>query len=266
MAKEFYLELARKAGLDEKSLEAITQAIGVDGFVKALDDHLVKQQSDYSRNMDELRRKELGYQQWYTDALKTFEDNKIVVTQLTSQVNAYREAYGELTSESANANRTNGNQTTIASPVTGDWVSRKELTDHIAKLGEQAVELVSVMTDCGIDYYSRFNERLPSADLKKFALEKNLPLSAAYDAFIRPKLEEKVNKTTEERIKQAREEGARDALAKHNIPVDTKPADPHFLFDRPAAKPGEGPQTEHERVGAFTDFFNSPEMQEAARK
>ena len=255
--KDYWLKLARDNGVPDDKVQLLAEAFSVDGFVKALDDGFLRH-DDYSRQSDEIRKNREELKTWYENVLRTTEENKRTVDQVNTQLSAYRETYGELTGDNHRLTAT------VASSVTGDWISKKDFEEHMGRLGEQAVELVSVMTDAGIDYYSRFNEKLPVADLKKFAIDRKLPLSAAYEAFIRPKLDERASKDVDERVKRAREEGAREALARHQLPVDTRPPEPHFLFDRPAAD--KVPANDHERVAAFTDFFNSADMQEAARK
>ena len=253
---EFWSKLAQEAGASPEKVQALQQALEDDKVLKAISDRALAR-DDYSRNMDTLRKEKEGYNTWYQQALTTFESNKKAAEDYAARVKAYQDTYGDLDPAAGRP-----------APVTptGDWIDRKAFEAELSRREAGYLGVMTGMVKFATDYQNKFGSSLDPDELVRYATEKGLPLNAAYDAYIAPRMLEKQSKDFEERLTQARAEGAKEALAKHRIPVDPRPSEPHFIFDRPAKEEGAPPSTAHERSRAFADFYSSPEMQDALLK
>lgn len=219
--KKYIEELAQAAGVSDDQKQAFLQALDNAKFAKAIDDGILRH-DDYSRNMDTLRadkekfeKEKTGYSDWYKQSLAAFEKNKQVVAQ-------YEQQYGPLDGSDPKL---------VASPTNA--VTKEELQKAMDEYSGKAVFIAKKAAQVSVDYFKRFNEPLDMDAFEKFALEKGLPIDAAYDAFIRPRVSELDQKNIDERIKAAKEEGLREGRSQSNLPVDTAPKAPHPFFDRP---------------------------------
>ena len=239
-----YLEgLAQSAGLDETTKAAVLQAASTEKFAKQLGDDILRHQ-DYSRMADELRKKEGELGIWYQDVLKITADNKKAVDDATSIAERYRQQYGDLTED--------GGKPLIASPANTAEV--KELREALQRTEANTLGLFKVGLRVATQHLKDFNEVLDTDALAKFAVEKGLTLESAYKEFVAPRVADRQKTEMDEKLKAAREEGARDALSKHKLPTDPMPRAPHPFFDRP--KPEEAPQGSRGLRDEFVQAFH----------
>ncbi len=249
--KDYWSKLAQEAGVPAERVQAFQQALEDPNLLKAISDRALAR-DEFSRQMDSLKKEKDGYTTWYNQALTSFEANKKAAEDYAARVKAYEDTYGAL---DPNARPNNNN-------VNADYIDRKTMEAELARREQGYLGVMTGMVKFATDYQSKFGQSLDPDELVKYAKEKGLTLNAAYDAYISPKLLEKQSKDFEERLAQARQEGAKEALAKHRLPNDPRPSEPHFLFDR-TAKDDTPPATPRERSSAFAEFYNSPEMQDA---
>ncbi len=246
--KNFWTNLAKDAGVPAEQVQALEGVLSNDAFAKKLEEGFARQ-SDYSRNMDTLAAEKAKVTKYYNDLLET-TSNQQVVDQVNAQLAAYRAEYGDL--GGANAPKT--------ITVNPDAIDKKTFDATI----NQIPLLLAETQRISFDYYSKFGEPLNMGEVLKINAEKGLPLSAAYDSYIAPKVAEKQTKEWENKLANAKKEGADEYARTHQMPIDSKPADSHFLFDRPAKE--QELKTDRDRVDAFRDFFRSPEMAAAAAR
>lgn len=199
-----------------------------------------RRQSDYSREMDRIRQREqeldatlseanervAGWQDWYNTASQEYEDMKRQVAMSTPD--------DDLT----------------AHPSTG--LSKEELQAELAARDRMAIAYADVLTDIKIEHKERFHEKLDTNKVTEYALKRGLPLDAAYREFIAPREKEIMKKEQEEMLAKAREEGAREALTKHRLPIVSGPLESHTLDLAPSAKTNSG-----DRVAAAVARWNS---------
>lgn len=217
-----YLEsLAQAAGATQEELAVALKVFGSEAVTKKLGEDLMLR-PEFSRRMDELTKKEKSYETWYQDVLKTTEENKKTVAEYESLVKQYQQQYGEI----------EGGTRMIASPTFDEKKIREEYDNRLKQLESNTLGLFKTGLKIATKHLKEFDEVLDTDALAKFAVENNLSLEAAYDKFVSPRVQEKQSKEWEEKLRLAREEGAKDALSKHHLPLDTKPSTPHPFFDR----------------------------------
>ena len=173
-------------------------------------------QSDYSRRMDALKADRGKWEKFYNDLVvwKANEEARLAQVQ------------GERTTQ----------QQQTTQPVLGEYISMKQFQEELARRDQVTVGLLKDGMRLASAHAVEFHEPLDTAALEKLAVEKNLSLVQAYNEMVSPRRTELQTKQYDDRLKQAREEGARDALAKHKLPVDNQPREFHVLADRDPSK------------------------------
>lgn len=261
--KQYWQELAKKAGLSDEKAKAVLDALGdetvhkafAEGFVPTSHYHstLDKQKGEYEGQLKAANEKLTGYDKWYRE---TAQPAYTQYQQAFQNLKRYEELYGPI-ENNADARR--------AATATG--LTKEEVQKMLEQRDVAYASLSKDIAYATTDYLQRFKEPLDMDALEKYAIEKNLPIRQAYKEFVNPKLEEARTTEFEAKLKAAREEGARDALSKHKLPVDTKPREITGSFwDRKvveAEKMTPNQQERHSRE-AFFEGWNNPEPAKAA--
>lgn len=200
-----------------------------------------RRQSDYSREMDRIRQREqeldatlteaneriAGWQDWYNTASQEYDDMKRRVAMNTVE-----------------------DDQPTAPPTQG--LTKEDLAQELAARDRMAIAFADVLTDIKIEHKERFHEKLDTQKVTEYALKRGLPIDAAYREFIAPREKEIQKKETEEMLARAREEGAREALTKHRLPVLSGPLETHPLDLAPSAK-----TSSNDRIAAAIARWNS---------
>lgn len=240
-----YLEsLAQEAGVEPETRDALLKALENEKFQKGIADGVLRQE-DYSRSKDELRKLEQTTKDYYNDLLKTSEHNRQVVADREAALAKYQDAYGPL----------EGGAARVAAPP-ADSVTKKELEEALTRLGQQSIMVTKKAMFAASDHLKRFGEVLDPDALEKLALEKGLSIDMAYQELIRPKLDALQTKTHDDALKAAREEGARDALSRHKLPIDDGVKEPHPFFTHLQRDPATAAPTEGALRDSFVTAFN----------
>ena len=256
--KQYWQELAKKAGVSEDKMKAISEALGDDTVAKAFKDGFVETPTHHS-TLDRMKGEWEGratkaeteaasVRDWYAKTAKPAFDQ---FGTLTQQLQAYQQTYGAI--DGAGDVR----RAAEATGLTKEQV--KEIID--AERAQQNQGVVSLMKDMAVvtsDYQQRFKEPVDVDALEAFAIKSGLPLRQAYKEFIAPKVEEQRNSEFDAKLKAAREEGARDALSKHQLPINTQPKEAHPFFDR-TEKPEPVTELQQDRHSkeSFLEAFNN---------
>ena len=211
--KQYLSQLAKDAGVDDAKLQAALEVVGNEKVSKALSDGFLRQE-DYSRNMDGLKTKQTELTNWYNEQLKVAQTNQEIVANANKQLGQYKELYGDLDG----TNRSSG------TVDTSQFIDKKTLDEKLNTVSNQFLTITEQAVWAAGDYMAKFKEPLPIEDLKKYAIESGLPLKAAYEKFIEPRIKEIDNKTWEEKLRKAKEEGVTEGLSQRVNP--TSPGNP----------------------------------------
>ncbi len=170
-----------------------------------------------------------------------------------NEYNTYHEALEALGKPSGEVK-----PTLVTTPT--DAISRKDFEAELAKRDQQTLSLMKTGLNLVGRHYKEFQEALDTEELAKTALDKGLSLEQAYEQSVSGRRAEAQTKATEEKIRLAREEGARDFASKHKIPVDTAAKDPSPLQNNLIHKPVQG-ESQYERENrvrnSFVESWNS---------
>lgn len=217
--KAYWQEMAKKAGLSDEQQQAVSALLGDEKVGKVFADGFVTR-SDYSRDLDRTRDEWKGkvdqYDQWYKNqALPAYQQGQ----ELAQRLEAYRKTYGDLDPN----NPTGGGQSGLSRE---DML--KILDERQGQQNAAYMRVVKTLSKANVDHFKRFGEPLPD-DFEDFAVKRGGDPMDAYNAYIAPKVQEAAAQAEakkaaewEEKLKAAREEGARDALSKRGLPVEVK--------------------------------------------
>lgn len=236
--KEYAAQVAKDAGLQDDAAKAFIDSFGNEKLAKAFEDRMLAQ-SDYSRNMDALRKEKADVAKYYQDQVAITTRNQEVVNEYDTQVKRYKEIYGEL------------DGTGKASVDTSNFIDKKTFDETLAKQGQDYLSLLETGMQCAGDYIYRFKEPLDVPKLKQFAIESGLPLKLAYEKFIEPKVKEIDGVLLADKLKKAREEGVTEGLSKRDNPTDTGPAAPNGFMGNLLKKPDGAPNPRNSFVEAW---------------
>lgn len=200
-------------------------------------DNLRVEREAFGHEVTEARKKIDGWTSWYGTASQEYANQK-------EQLEAYKEEYGELTTGQKHREAAKVGLTTEEFEA--------KLNSKIQEHDVAALKFMDHLSDIKIEHRDRFKERLDTAKVFEIAGEKNLPLDAAYKEYIADRVEEQRTKDIEERIKQAKEEGAREALAAKGFPVISNNSDLTHVLDIKDA-----PRTSNDRIAAAVAAFNT---------
>jgi DNA-binding Lrp family transcriptional regulator len=219
-AKQYLTQLAQEAGLAPEEASVILKAAENEKFAKSIADSTMMR-SDYSRKMDELKAEKDKTSNWYQEVLQVTENNKKVVETTNKQLEAYRQKFGDLDGD-----------TMVATPTADVAKLKEEYENKFKTLEGNTITLLKKTATISAQHLKQFNEVLDMDALEKFVVEKGLPLEQGYKEFISPRLAEMQTKEFEAKLAAAREEGAKDALSRHKLPIDPISKEPHPFHDR----------------------------------
>lgn len=233
--REYWQGIAKKAGLTDDEAKAVEEFLGNDKVAKVFENGFVMR-PDYSRDLDKQRDKLSGeldevkgknqklVEWWEKEAQPAYQAN----LQGVESLKRYVELYGDLPDD-------NGKPVGKPNP---DTLTQKQLDEALAVQGQNMVNLTKMAMRIGSDYLHRFKEPMSEeelAKLEKLAVDSQIPLDKAYDMYIAPRVREQEVEALTAKHEKDKADAVRDALSKHNLPVDPKPPEFHPFFNRPDA-------------------------------
>ena len=221
--KQWWTEVAKQAGVPDEKAQAVLDILQDEKVANVLGDQ-VMMRSDYSRNMDALSKQradmEKANREYYEKEAKRTAENAAAVERANAILQEYVTTYGEL--PSAAAVRA-GNPDARAALDASKFLTREDHDAALKRIESQSLYVIKEGIKASQDYMARFGKPLDIDALEKHAIEKQLPLNLAYQDFIKSDVETAQAKTFEEKIKAAKEEGAREALSRVKQPLDNAP-------------------------------------------
>lgn len=216
--QEFMTQALAEAGLTDEQVTSALSKLYNDQKLSPKLNALVKTATeDYNAQIGRVKAAEdkvAQYNRWYEEAKTT----------VANKQKEYEDALAMLTNA-------NGN------PPAFDESKYLPKADVLKMFEENNARWGSVIKD-GLAIATRhaveFKEPLDVDALGKLAQEKGIALGDAYDQWIRPRLEKQQQEKHAADVKAAREEGAREALSRHKLPVDPTPGETAPIFTRVA--------------------------------
>jgi hypothetical protein len=217
--KGYWQELAKAQGLSDEETAAVLQALGNEKVAKAFQQGFVERpvfSSELDKTRNEWKSRVDQYDNWYkTTALPAHQQ----ATAAVELLGKYQQQYGAL------------DGTTEFKAATGmtDEKLNKILEEQRNQQNAAYMKVTKTFAKASADYMKRFGDVLDVDAFEDFAVKRGGDPWDAYNAFVAPKVQEatvaaeaKRTAEYEEKLKAAREEGARDALSKRGLPAEVK--------------------------------------------
>jgi len=206
---------------------------------------LIMTRSDYSRSKDQLEAQQREWTEWYQNTSVQAAAIVAEKQELENKLRQFQATYGPLT----------GAERAAAHGMDPQELEKALLAKVQAEIVQHdmaSFKVMDLLSDLKLEHRDSFKERLDTDALVKFATEQGLPLKAAYDQFIAPRIAEREAKSHEEALAKARAEGAAEALSKHRLPAAPANTGPN-IFSAPETT--AAPPTEFERQLRVRDSF-----------
>lgn len=265
--KEYLTSLAKDGGWDEETQKTILKAMAENEKVsKKMGDELMTR-PDYSRSMDELRKQteafeqqKTAWQEWYKTADAAVRQQQADAIQAKAALNAYKETFGDLTT--GDKSNSGGNGGGNGTPAFDPQQFQTTLAQKLQAWQQQVMGTVKDTAKVQANYFQTFGKPLAETEideLSKMATSQNRPLMDVYRDYVAPKLSEKQKTDWEAQTQNRVNEAVKDALSKHQIPVDAAPKGTSSFLSRvqDSQKTATNPRTESERRASFVDAWNS---------
>jgi len=210
-AKQYFEELCAEAGYSPEETAALVKVATNDKVAPKIEG-LLKTADDYNAQVGRVRAAEdkvQKYDQWYGTATAEYQ-------QAFQQLEAEKKRLGVM-------DNTNGNGAHQID--TTQFITKADLEARLQDQGGRFASVIKDLTKVAGRHMHEFKEELDVDALEKMATENNLPIGIAYERMVKPRVEAREKEKLENAIKNAREEGARDALSRHKLPVDAVPQD-----------------------------------------
>ncbi len=211
-AEQYFKELFAEAGHSPEETAAFLKTVTSDKIAPKIEG-LLKTADDYNAQVGRVRAAEdkvQKYDQWYGTATQEY-------AQAYQQLEAEKKRLGVMDNTNGNGNHQQIDTT--------QFITKADLEAQLNNQGARWASVLKDVTKISGKHMAQWKEELDVDALEKLATENNLPIAAAYEQMMRPRVETREKEKLENAIKNAREEGARDALTRHKLPVDTAPQD-----------------------------------------
>lgn len=224
-AKEYLAQLAQAAELTQEERDAILKVADKEKFAKGLEEGVLMR-SDYSRNMDALKAEKAKAEAEWGKATNYYAQ----LLEYKANLDA-----GVLAAQPGVQPGVQPVQPGIQ--PNGDFISKKDFDAMKQQMEGSYINLLKA----GLSLVDRHRMEFPTEPLdlnalEKTAVEKKISLDQAYGEWAGPKRAEKSKLDLEARLKQAKEEGAREFASTHKIPMVDAQREFHPIFDRAGAQ------------------------------
>jgi hypothetical protein len=231
-AKQYFEELCREAGYSAEQTAALT-TLASDAKVSGKLDELIANGTDnYQAQVGRVRALESKineYGTWYGTADAEYKKMQTELQLAKAQLVANGIDLGS---------NGNGNQPAIDS---SKFITKEDLAAQIQELGMRQGSIAKDVGRIASRHAAKYHEELDmdAVEAAGIELQKKIgrtpTVAEAYQSFIAPREKTSSEAELAQKLKDAREEGARDALSRRGMPAEPVPTESSMLFSRPPA-------------------------------
>jgi hypothetical protein len=205
------------AAVPETSRATVEETFKLDAVRQEMERATLRQ-SDYSRNMDQLKADREALDQAIADTTTTHEQWSGWYTTASGEYDAMRQRIAELEAEGVD---------TVTTTTPG--ITEADLNARLADRDKMAIAFADALTDIKLEHREKFHEKLNAAALIDHAVKRGMTIDIAYRDLMAPRLDELNKADLDKQLQKAREDGAREALTKHRLPMTSGPIEGHPL-------------------------------------
>jgi hypothetical protein len=247
-ALAYIRELAQSSGLTQEQLDLALKVLDNDKFAQGLVDGQSRQ-SDYSRNMDELRRQKSELDASRTQWTEWYE--RATANDMNREKELQEWRAGQRTKDNPGTHGNSGGSS--GSGTNGSGLTREELETALKQRDALTLNITKQMGRLASRHAAKFGEELDVDAIEKIAIDKGMRVEQAYDEWIKPRIEAKAKADAEASVKEAYERGLKEGMSKHDVPLEASKGH-HVFFDRKAADPTK-PLSDRDRAANFVNAW-----------
>jgi len=228
-AKQYFEELCKEAGYSPEQTAALTAMASDSKLSEKLDELIANGTDNYQAQVGRVRALESKineYGAWYGTADAEYKRMQTELQTLKAQAIA------------SGLDLTNSNQP-VVDP--SKFITKEDLAAQIQELGSRQGAIAKDVGRIASRHAAKFHEELDMDAVEQAGIELQKKLgrtptvTEAYNAYIAPRESESSKAEMEQKLKEAREEGAREALSRRGMPAEPVPTESSMLFSRPSA-------------------------------
>ena len=219
--KELMQSELAAAGLSDDQVTAALEKIYSNDKLSPKLNALVKTATeDYNAQVGRVKQ----YQDWYPQAKGEYDRMATEYNKAIEELNAYR------------ANPGGQPQFDPSKYVSREDMARVMMQER-AEMGQRFAPVIKDTATIVARHAARFKDELDISAIDKLATERNLPLIAAYEQYIQPRVKEQEKAANEQWKKDQREEIERDLRSRYQLPTEQVPADQSPLYRKGVEAP-----------------------------
>jgi hypothetical protein len=230
-AKQYFEELCREAGYSAEQSAALV-AMASDAKVSGKLDELIANGTDnYQAQVGRVRALENKineYGTWYGTADAEYKKMQTELQLAKAQLVANGIDLGSTT-------------TTTPQLDSSKFITKEDLAAQIQELGARQGSIAKDVGRIASRHATKFHEELDMDAVEQAGVElqkklnRVVTVAEAYQSYIAPREQKSSEEALALKLKEAREEGARDALSRRGMPAEPVPTESSMLFSRPPA-------------------------------
>lgn len=171
---------------------------------------------DYQAQVGRVR----AYQEWYPKAEAEYNRMQAEYNRALAELEAYRG--GNPQQQQFDASR---------------YVTREDIQAMEIERGRRYASVIKDTAEITAEHVARFHEKPDLGRIDEIAMKENLPLRAAYDKYVEPRVKEAEKEARVKWEKDKAEEIERDIRSRLKVPVDPTPSEQSPLFRKTDDKP-----------------------------
>lgn len=229
-AKQYFEELCREAGYSAEQTTALT-ALASDAKVASKLDELIANGTDnYQAQVGRVRSLEAKineYGTWYGTADAEYKKMQTELQTAKAQLVANGIDLGS-----------NGNPPVIDN---SKFITKEDLAAQLLELGKNQGSIAKDVGRIASRHATKFHEELDMDAVEQAGVElqkklnRPVTVAEAYNAYVAPREVESSKAELAQKLKEAKEEGAREALSRRGMPAEPVPTESSMIFTRPPA-------------------------------
>lgn len=229
MGKEFSLEdyvvlLIKDVELPPEDVETLKRVLAHEKVAPRVKD-TVLMRSEFSRKMDELTAKEKETEEFYNRQLVADHNNRELYERNQAELARYKEL-----ASNASTGYGDDDDANAQARLNGDYVTKVDYEKGMLESQRNSLKYMNTALKLSHRHFREFSEDLDPDALVEFALKNQIPLEVAYDRFTEDHREKKRQEEMDRIRKESHDEGYKEALSKHQIPIlDNRPRGIHAL-------------------------------------
>ncbi len=219
-AAEYFAQMCREAGLDETTTSGLAAIANNEKLSPKLNSLVKRATEDFDAQTGRVKAAEERVQKWNewgTEAQRAVD-----------QANAqYQAAQAELQRLAAGGDP--------AGFDASKYLTKEDLVKFNQEMGQRYAGVIKDATRIASRHVAKFGEEPDMDAIEALAAKEGLPLMAAYGKWIEPRVEVQRKESFEKEKKEYADQQVRDALSRHQLPVDSAPVSQSIMFKEAAA-------------------------------